>query len=252
MKAIIVRKNIGLGDAVQFTSLPENYFAQHGERLIDLEKHACFDFNPFVVRETDGIPDETFDLWELYKHDINVSYRERTTWLCNAESHLRHFKNCELTLGRPRLYRYEEYPFKERHTVLLHVRGKSHGQMPTHVVKHVLDKYGVAVRLIGLDNEWDYNLKMPPRLETRDFWQLAEAISRARMYIGVDSGPAWIARCYPDVLTKIVRLWPNLEATRNRVPLECCRLDSHWDDRTAQIHTPFEQDAGFTWSYRRL
>jgi len=253
---ISVRKTIGIGDAVQFTSVPENYFKHTGQKLVDLNDHWVFDFNPYVIRGAADLEEKLqierkIDLWQLHCTDNPAQYRERTVYLCNAEAHARHF-SYTVKLNRPRLYRFEEFPFHQRLEIILHTQGKSHGTMPEYVVRHVLDKYGDAVRWIGLDDDWKYPLPRPPRIGIGGLWELAEAISKARMFIGVDSGPSWIAKCYPDVVVKTLRLRPNPEDLRNWVPLECCRLHSHWDDRMALIHNPGEDDAGFTWSYKRL
>ena len=254
MIAIIVRHNIGLGDALQFTSVPENYYRHTGEKLIDWESHPVFDYNPYVIRGQETMPDKSIDLWSSHCLDVPVSFNNRTTYLSNAEVHSRHLGGYPIVLNRPRLYRYENAMQVQasRRMVLLHVKGKSHGQMPEHVVKHVLKKYNPWVARIGLDDEWIYPMPEPYHYKTKDLWEMAEVISEARIFIGVDSGPSWIARCYPDVVTKIVRLIPSVEALKDWVPLECCRLGSHFDDRSALIHNVSEDDAGITWSYRRL
>lgn len=255
-KAIRVPLHIGIGDAVQFTSLPENYFRATGLKLLDWEHHWVFDHNPYVDRDS-SIRDvspygEPIDLWNFYILDVVKEHKGRTVFLSNAETHCRYF-DIPVVLNRPRLYEFESFPFYERKLILLHVKGKSHGQMPEKIVKHVLGKYGYDnVSWVGLDSDWDYSIRPPTYIPTPNTWRLAHVISRARMFIGVDSGPAWISRCYPDVVTKIVRLWPSEEELRDWVPLEVCRNGSHWDDRSAMIHNPFEDDAGFTWSYKRL
>ena len=252
MISIQVGNHIGLGDAVQFTSIPENYFREYGTKLLDIEKHFVFDHNPYVVRVNhEVVPTVNLNLWNLHCLDTPISFRERTIYLCNAEAHSRHFKY-EVRLNRPRLYRFEEYPFSERKYVILHVKGKSHGPMPEHIVAHVREKYGALVRWVGQPEDWNYGIPSPPRIPTPTFWDLAETISKARMFIGMDSGPSWVAACYPDVQLKKIRSWPSPEKLRNWVPLECCRLDSLWDDRIALYYNQSEEDCGFTQSYRRL
>lgn len=46
-----------------YTSLPENYFRNTGQKLIDVERSWAYEHNPFVLRDED--PDEVIDLWRL-------------------------------------------------------------------------------------------------------------------------------------------------------------------------------------------
>lgn len=252
MIGIRIDPSIGIGDAIQFTSVPENYFMHFGSKLHDVNSHWVLDHNPYVTR---GVPPEKItrevDLWKAHCGEQPVRQYERTVLMSNAESHARHF-DYTVSLNRPRLYRFEEYPFFERKRILLHVKGRSHGQMPEPIVEHVMEKYGHAVSLIGHDCDWKYSLPMPHKINTFDMWSLVEAISKCRMFIGVDSGPSWIAQCFPDILVKKVRLIPDINGLKTWVPLESCRVSSHWDDRSAFIYNPSTQDVGFTWAYTRI
>ncbi len=246
---------IGIGDVIQFTSIPENYFRHFGEKLIDIDHSWVFDFNPFVqrLRSDETVTfEKILNLWNLHCFDTPTKLNEQTTFLSNAHAHARHFRY-PVVLNRPRLYQFESFPFEDRHHVFLHVKGRSHGTLSEHIVKHVLDKYGNAVVLVGLKDDWTYSMPIPEKhIFPRTLWELAAVISKAKMFIGVDSGPSWIAQCYPDVITKKVRMFPDAKALETWVPLEWCRLGSYWDDRSAMIFNPSENDAGFTWSYRKI
>lgn len=250
MIGIRIDPAIGLGDAIQFTSLPENYWRHKENKLVDLNAHWIFDHNPYVVRGVEKV-DVEHDLWYNHCHQRPAFWPRPTVLLASAEAHTCQFK-IPMVLNRPRLYRYEEFPFERRETVLLHVKGRSHGRMPEHVVKHVLQKYGSRVARIGLPDEWTYSMDEPKYISTSNIWDLAQVISQARLFIGMDSGPSWIAQCYPDVVTKKLRMIPKLEELQNHVPLEWCRLNSHWDDRSAMIYNHSGDDVGFTWTYRRI
>ena len=249
---ITVTTTIGLGDAVQFTSIPENYFRHTGEKIVDTQSHWVFDFNPYVERNVDKV-DKEINLWNAQSFDIPTNHNDRTVMLSNAEAHSRHF-NYPIVLNRPRLYRFEDYLYFDRDLIILHTRGRSHGQLPEHIVKHVLKKYGMAnVKwLAAPGEEWSYGFVVPEKVQYKNLWEMVEKISQCAMFIGPDSGPSWVAQCYPDVITKKVRLIPSVEALKNWVPLEWCRLGSYWDDRSAFIYNPSEDDAGFTWSYKRI
>lgn len=260
MIGISIRQDIGLGDKLQFSSLPENYFRATGKRLFDVSRPWIFDHNPYVVRELDpkrdGAVTVTKELWNFPQIDPWANPRtfktDPTVYLSNAEVTAARFK-VPVVLNRPRLYRHEVYPFELRTQILLHTNGKSHGQMPEKIIDHVIKKYGRTGNLfhIGLPSDPDLGI---PKIETKTFWDLAEVISKARMFIGVDSGPSWIAACYPDVVAKKVRLRSvhGQKSFHEWVPLEIGNLHSHWDDRIFQICNPTEDDLGAFPSYKRL
>lgn len=255
LQAITIRDNIGVGDKIQFSSLPENYFRTTGKKLLDLSRPWFFDANPYVIRTDQMIkplpPVQTTELWNFpQRYPWPKMARDNpSVYTCNAEIHASIFK-CKVTLNRPRLYRYEDVPFEARTAILLHTDGRSHGEMPDHVIEHVISKYrktgclfqiGLSQRDIGI-----------PRISTPSLWDLAKVISEARMLICMDSGPSWIAACYPDVVIKKLRTKPTPEHFEHWVPLSVDNIHSHWDDRAHHIFNPTEDDIGFTTSYKRI
>lgn len=253
MKAIKIRQ-VGIGDGVQFTSLSENYYRTFGRKLIDISRPWYFDYNPYVDRITqiaDVNEKDQIELWNYPKKYEWPRVRD-SVYLSNAEIHASLFNIKHPKLIRPRLYRFEDFKFNDREMILFHPFGKSHGAMPEHVIDHVLKKYrSDHLYQIGLSTEPDIGIK---RIKTETMWDLAEIISKSRMLIGIDSGPSWIACCYPDVVVKRVRVKfqygycePN-----EWVPLDVKNPHSFWDDRAAQIFNTSDEDIGFTQSYKRL
>jgi hypothetical protein len=251
MKAFSIRQ-VGIGDGVQFTSLPENYFLSTGKKLIDVSHPWYFDYNPFVERGEDAQEKDTIELWNYPKKYEWPVIRD-SVYLSNAEIHASIFGVKSPRLIRPRLYRYEDFPFEQRETILFHPHGRSHGSLPDPVIDHVLKKYGPSGRLvqIGLPTEPSVGI---PRLETSSYWELTEAISKCQMLIGIDSGPSWIAACYPDIVVKKVRTMFQYGycEPKDWVPLDVRNIHSFWDDRAFQIYNVTEDDVGFTMSYRKL
>lgn len=249
MQGITIRSYIGIGDALQFSSLPENYFRAKGEKLVDISKPWFFDHNPFVVRDAAYV--KATELWNFGPKQWEFPRPHmQGVYTCNAEIPASLF-GVGVTLNRPRLYKFEEFPFHERRTILIQTNGRSHGAMPDHVVQHVLKKYAPTGNLyqIGLDDAMQLGI---PKLKTPTLWALASAIAQARMLICLDSGPAWIAACYPDVVVKKLRTRPNPPDFKTWVPLAVDNIHSHWDDRCHQIFNPTETDIGFTTSYRKI
>lgn len=254
MLGIAIKPTIGIGDALQFCSVPENYYQETGHKLYDVNRPWFFDHNPYVVREPSAV-EKVIQMWNFSPQQWPWPKPNRThgVYLSQAEIFASVFGIKYPMLNRPRLYRFEDYPFEERKLIILHIDGKSHGLMPRHVVEHVLKKYGPSGRLaqIGTNNQ---NVGLPgiPHLVTKTLWDLAETLSKASMFIGMDSGPAWVASCYPDVVVKKVRTKPSHDVLKAWVPLAVDNVHSHWDDRCQQIFNTSEHDIGFTSSYRKI
>jgi hypothetical protein len=135
--------------------------------------------------------------------------------------------------------------------ILFHVDGKSHGRMPDHVIEHVLHKYRATGQLFAIGAA-DPKIDIP-YIRTESLWELAQVISRSRMLIGMDSGPAWIAACYPDVVTKILRSKPSIDVLqKDWIPLAIDNIHSHWDDRCRMIYNPTEESVGFTTTFKDI
>ena len=251
---------MGLGTDYSFPLCLRTISGRLGRKLIDVSRPWFFDYNPFVCREDKEVPEKTVDMWnfpnqyewpEARKKDIYLGQpgeRKTGVYLSNAEIWASLF-NVPIVMNRPRLYRFEDHPFESRLRIIVHTHGRSHGIMPRHIIEHIKDKY----RYASLFHVGEGNVYGIKQLETRNLWDLAYEISRARMFIGMDSGPAWIAACYPDVIVKKLRMKPNPpEELADWVPLERLNIHSHWDDRAFQIYNPTDIDIGFTSSYRKI
>lgn len=255
MIGIEIKQKIGIGDGLQFSSLPENYFRATGEMLVDVNRPWFFDSNPFVIRDDKVKLEKTLQMWNFspkqYDWPLPRAENEPQVYLSNAEIWASLF-GVKAELTRPRLYRFEDFPFHERKMILFQTEGMSHGKMPQYIIQHVLDKYratGNLYHLAAPGTEEDIGL---PKIMPATLWDLAQVISQAAMIIGLDSGPSWIASCYPDVISKKVRTKPSLEVLDGWIPLEIANVHSHWDDRCHQIFNVSDRDIGFTWSYRKI
>ena len=252
MIGISIKPGIGIGDGLQFSSLPENYFKATGEKLIDISKPWFFDHNPYVSRETSLKPTRTQELWNFSPHQYEwpkIKDRKEQVYLSNAEIWAE-VMGVPVSLNRHRLYKHEDYSYQRRRLILLHTDGRSHGKMPQHVIDHVIKKYRPCGELyhIGQDPQ-DYGIG---KIKTVTLWGLADLIASCRMLICMDSGPAWIGACYPDVVVKKLRTKPTPEHFKTWVPLSYNNLHSFWDDRCHQVFNPTNEDIGFTSSYRNM
>jgi hypothetical protein len=246
---ISIKPSIGLGDALQFSSLPENYFRTTGEKLIDVSRPWFFDFNPYVDRSGERTPARVQELWN-WPNQYQWPKPRPHVYLSNAEIHAA-VLNVGTVLNRPRLYRFEDVAFETRRKILIQVAGKSHGQLSDKIIQHVLEKYGPTGHLLQIGDGPDIGGGIP-RAPMGSPWDLAELVSKCRMIIGPDSGPCWVGCCYPDVIVKVVRTRQTADALKTWVPLEITNIHSFWDDRARQVYNQTEDDIGFTYSYRRL
>lgn len=245
MIGLSVKKTIGIGDAVQFTSAPENYFRATGQKVVDVQSHWVFNHNPYVIRGAPR-PVKTYELWN-YKPEPSP---RQGVYLSLAERYAQ-IMGVPCVMSRPRLYRFEDnIRYSSRRMILFQTEGVSHGTLPDHIIRHVKEKYqSVDLYQFGLPSMQDIGL---PRICPVDVWDCARIISEAKMFIGPDSGPSWIAACYPDVINKIVRAKPSIDVLKNWVPLNASNIHSHWDDRARMVYNLSDSDIGFTWGYRRI
>lgn len=247
---ITIRQN-GIGDVIQFTSLPENFFKKTGKRLIDVNKVWCFDYNPFVERNKEA--KKIVQLWS----GSNNPYRKKpknSAYLSNSEAHCHLLGLDSPHLTRPILYEYDQFPYEYRHRILFHPFGNSHGALPKKVIDHVIEKYMPTGRLYQIGDPAEPNLGIA-RIHTSTHWDLCKEISQCRLFIGIDSGPAWIAACYPDVVVKKVRVkfQDGFGEYKDWMPLDVNNPHSLWDDLGLfKIYNCFEEDIGFTKSYKEL
>jgi hypothetical protein len=246
-------RKVGIGDGIQFTSLPENFFLATGEKLIDVSQPWYLENNPYIIRN--ATPRKIIELWN-YPKQYEWPKIRNAVYLNNAEIHCSVVEVKDPKLIRPRLYRYENYPFYERNMILFHPFGKSHGALPDQVIDHVLKKYKnqneFILMQVGSMADPDIGI---PRIYTDTLWNLAERIAQCRMFIGVDSGPAWIAACYPDVVVKKIRTKFQFGfcEPKDWTPLDIRNEHSYWDDQGLfKIYNCFEKDMGFTESFRKI
>lgn len=252
---VSIKSSIGIGDQIQYSSLPENFFKATGKKLIDISRPWFFDFNPYVDRESPA--HRVIECWNFGPRKWEWQLpkgRDIPVYTSNAEIIASTF-GVPVAVNRPRLYRFEHYPFYDRRMVLFQTEGRSHGPMPDHVIEHVMNKYD-SHHLYHIGPGFDRLRKLWPlaqHWDTETLWDLARIISQSRMLIGMDSGPSWIAACFPDVIVKKLRTRPaSMEEYQNWIPLAKDNIHSHWDDRCHQVFNPTREDVGFTSTYLKI
>lgn len=258
------RSYLGVGDSIQFTSIPENFFRNTGQCLIDVDQHWAFNHNPYVIRIPDYMPEIAIDLWrdcDYLKCNFRKSPIAPKVYTSNAEANYSIITSVlggrgKIFLKRPRLYKYEDYPFEKRSMILLHTTGRSNGPMPDFLIEHIVRKYGPTGELIQIAGPKDKIVPGLKLLRPLNIMAAADLISKCRMFIGPDSGLAWIAACYPDVVVKKVRLtspWGYVGSWDEWVPLQVGHPQSHWDDPTIfQMYNLENEDHGIFQTWKKI
>jgi hypothetical protein len=228
----IVNSGGGIGDKVVYTSLPENYFANTGERLIDVGRSWEYDHNPFVMR--DVVPDNVIDLWRLPLCGGNCS---SLAWrICKA------LGLPKLVLRHARLYAFEN-EVVNHNALAVHTTGKTAGDMPRHVIDHIAAAYkGYAIYQVGNNDDCP-----TPFIDRRGLplWESIRLVATCGTFIGIDSGMMNVANCYPRVRRKVVLLGEF--ADEPPVSERIRWIDFGWEYFNAADH-----DSGIAMTYRKI
>jgi len=241
----IINNGPGIGDKIQFSSFPENYFRNTGEKVVDLSKCEIFDHNPYVVR--DQPHDAEYDLWKAsgarryLKHICIPSIAQRTLSYFNPAftCYLRHF----------RLYFNEQAEMNPRQ-IVVHFAGKTVNAAPLPVIQQIRRNYkNFEIHQVGTDDDPYYDcfinsMGLP-------FWDSVKMISESMLFIGVSSSMMNVALCYPRVGKRVV-LDHNYYDLPNVIPMDSADDHLHWLDHGIALFNGTERDMGVTYSYTKI
>lgn len=124
----------GLGDKLIFTSFPENFFKNTGEKVIDLDGFWGFDFNPYVLRDQE--PTEVLNLWSEPRREFGLEdFIKKPVHFSIAERTLELFPRFKTFLRHPRLYRWENLVCSRPLQVSLHISGTTQPPLSTEIIE---------------------------------------------------------------------------------------------------------------------
>jgi hypothetical protein len=213
MLRITLNGAFGIGEKLQFTSFPENHYRHTGEKVIDLDSAWVFDHNPFVIRGE--LPTSMINLWTLrwphYDGQISAeefaakpvffSHGDRTASIFGNIPYLRH----------SRLYIYEDLKGLAIESSFTRPENGAQKSEPVRarirrgyfqkVLDHIRKTYR-AWDLIQVGAKDDVDAKVVDCRGMESFWDVIKIIAQATIFIGVDSGPFWVAACYPGIFNK--------------------------------------------------
>lgn len=242
MIGIQVDNFLGIGDAIQFSHIPENLYLNTGEKTYDVSNSWVFDHNPYVIRNR--IPSDVpiFNMWNMSHNFPKYGFNS------HAERFFLYFNNIMSTsykpfLRHPRLY-YNENGIINTKRILIHTTGKSEIiPMQDFVIDHIQKVYNdFEIMQIGGREDKQSPFK---KMLGLNLWDTAKLISESMIFIGVNSGMMNIANCYPRVIKKI--LLPNNASTF--LPMS---KNNEWFDHGNMYFNNTKQDIGATFSYTKL
>lgn len=249
-----------LGNTVMWSHLPENYYRCHGTKLVDVERKWVFDFNPFVERGVE--PEEVFDLSWVDHRDWMPPARNLPVSLSRADDRFTRLGMGKIVLRHPRLYRYEDLPVV-RNKVIVHAYSDSNERplphyecrrrfLPEEVFAVIRERYADC-DLVQVGGASDPALEGARDRRGLAIWDTVREMADAALFIGIDSGPSHLMACYPRVPRKIVLSQFDPEYLRTAFfPMNAAYQHHQWHDWGCQFYNCSEDDAGVTFSYRKI
>lgn len=227
----------GLGDKIQFTSLPENYYKNTGQKLyVNPAQEELFIYNPYVLH---GTSNQILNIWDI-SHKFQPNIFGQAAACCE-------FFKMKCFCRHPRLYKHEELDVSSEF-ITLHTTGKSFGSLSDEVLSFILERYkGKVIFQIGGKN--DKFIDSPAIIDKRglDIYDSACFIAKSHIFIGVNSSMMNVAKCYPRVNKKII-----ISENENNFPAVIPNKTSNWLDYNMMYFNEKEHDLGISMTYRKL
>lgn len=251
MKKIGIKTNdaYGIGDKLQFSSIPENFFYTYGYKIIDIDKCWVYDHNPYVDRNSS--PTEIYNPWYSQNLVLDEKIKNKSLKYSLLGLSLRSAAALDLNirLRHNRLYIYEDEEIDCK-KVVVHTNGKTEGGEINDIIINQIQK-----------NYKNYKIYQVGGLEDRktpfinmlglNIWDTIKFISSAAIFIGVNSSMMHIANCYPKIRKKIILLQYNQNDLKYFYPSNYEKY-THWIDYNNELYNQYDIDIGATMSYLKI
>jgi hypothetical protein len=236
----LINNGPGIGDQIQFAALPEIFFQNMGERVVDLSDSWVYDHNPYVIRGKNIKDLEILNLWD-HSHSYSAN-----KYLSSSERFFKNsrFQNFLINLRHPRLYKFENKPLIPNR-IVIHTSGKSEGGEIEDGVLDIIANQYKNFEIIQVGGTQDKKTNFISALGL-SLWETVEIISQASIFIGVNSGMMNIANCYPRVNRKIILNRNDYET------LTPYNENNGWLDYNIQYFNQTSKDIGITYSYSKI
>jgi len=239
----------GIGDKLQFSSVPENYYHTYGQKIIDVDRSWVYDHNPFVDRDSKA--DEIYNPWTSQNSNIDnkINNNSLNYGLLGLSLRAAAALDLDVVLRHNRLYIYESNEI-ECKKIVIHTDGKTEGgTINDSIIEQIQKNYqNYKIYQIGGTSDRD-----TPFIDMRglDIWKTAEFLSSAEIFIGVNSSMMHLANCYPKIRKKIIILQYNKEELKYFYPSAYGNY-THWIDYNNELYNAYEHDVGATMSYKKI
>lgn len=246
-----------LGDFLSRTSLPENYYKNTGDKLINLGDSEFFRYNPFCISAQEIHPNtlsrvEKRSIWNYTIGNIcNANCKTMAHELCRNWGLEKVYK-----FG-PDLYLHNELtPYPK--TIAVHTTGNNQGTIPIFVLNHIREVYKdyLLIQIGGV-----FDIDAPFDIDRRGAkWEMtAKMIAESEIFIGPDSFCMWVAKCYGKVHKKLILVNKDRERCENFWPRGFGNeypnnpFDT-WVEVSdgLQIYNTFSENLGVTQSYLNI
>lgn len=239
----------GIGDKLQFSSIPENFFYTYNYKIIDIDKSWIYDHNPYVDRESTA--EVIYNPWISQNSNLDYQIKNNTLKYSLLGLSLRAASalNLDIKLRHNRLYLYEDEvtDFKK---VVIHTNGKMEGgEINDSVIEQIQHNYkNYDLYQIGGKND-----RLTPFIDMRglNIWDTAKFISSAAIFIGVNSSMMHLANCYNKIRKKIIISQYNKEELKHFYPSAYGNY-THWIDYNNELYNVFDIDIGATMTYKKI
>jgi len=234
----------GIGDAIIKSSFAENFFKNYENKVIDLENHWIYDYNPYIKRNES--PDFIFNFFSDQIKIIHAS--KRLEHKSHAAEYCWNYNLPKLFLRHPRLYRFEDTElFFNR--VVVHTQGKTNSELPKYILDKISENYkNFEIIQIGLSHE--PKVKGSIDKTGLSIWESIEIIASSSIFIGIDSGFYHAANCYPRVRKKIILSHCENELHKFR-PMDL-NNNYEWLDYNIEYFNKYNFDIGATYSFTKI
>lgn len=245
-----------IGDNLIWSALPQMLFEQRGIQVVDMDKHWMFDNNPFVKRDIQV--DKVIPCQLMKDKSTFNNYLRNLSNFLSVVDHLCTFFGLESTIRHPKLYKFEDVERKPNKVILV-TQGNNQGQMNGESDDRVLSdeildtiktnykNYDIVQ--IGSKNDKDAGVTDKRGLP---IWESVKEIAESSLYIGVNTGPLWIASAYPHINKKVILTQYNDNFLKYYIPMSVNDHHNIWNDWGVGFYNTTDKDIGTTYSYKKI
>lgn len=234
-----------VGDKISLVShLPENYYLNIGEKLIDLDNLEVLDFNPYIIRG-----EEPTEIWKLWGSSP-------ITGATQAETICKRF-GLRCYINHPKLYKYQnikESPlYSLYNSVVFHFRGESVGMVPIEIQNYIVEKYRRRnYWSVQVGNQLDYNCHADFDRRDNTFWETCKYVAESQEVICTDSCVFHIAHSYNTRIRVILVNKTEQELLDFHPLMWNFGKNCGWIGANCEIYNCFDRDVGLTRSYLNI